>query len=482
MADIVDPFEQKTSSTIKDPFDSSVDKQFPSAKEPTNIERAGAVGYGAVTGLLGGPGELEKFATYTAPQFLGLQEKGYKEKAPEILGGRSTVFPTVEDVQRMGEKVGIKKPREEVSGYQLGGEIVGGLGTSLPSIFRGGARALLGTPSKTSEAIAQEAEKLGFKLSPSQVRQDVPSAAKGATGFAEQNQTLANELASNGTGAKVSEITSDFIGRRLKDLGGQYDKLYKGKVFNIDQEAVNAIQEIARTEAQLPGVAGVSPVRQTAEEIMKNFQRLASRKGASPNTFGVEGEALQRMRNALAERARSSSSRGDAHEIYNLIDKIDASIAKNHPDIAAKLNELRPKYRNSIILEDLYRQGGIRQGNISLEKLGNMLRGKRDAVRRTGQDIDELGELGRELGLQARWETAGSTTTGGEDILKKALGTTIGGIETVTGLKSRPARAIQRSVAKTPPSKTKLGVGLATAPKVVAGGTVARPLNPQENE
>ena len=481
MTDIVDPFKSEMSSEIKDPF-ASTQNEFSTEKEPSNLERAGAFGYGAVSGFLGGPGELEKFATYTAPQFLGLQEKGYKEKAPEILGGRSTVFPTVEDVQKMGEKVGIKKPKEGVSGWQTGGEIIGGLGTSLPSLLRGGAKALLGTPSKTSEAVAQEAEKLGFKLSPSQVRQDVPSPAKGATGWAESNQKLANNLASEGTGEKVAEITTDFIGRRLKNLGGEYDKLYKGKVFNIDQDAVNAIQEIARAEQQLPGVAGVSPVRQTAEDIMKGFQRLSSRKDAVPNTFGIEGEALQRMRNALTERARSTSSRGDAHEIYNLVDKIDASIAKNHPDVASKLNELRPKYRNSIILEDLYRQGGIRQGNISLERLGTMLRGKRDAVRKGGADIDNLGELGRELGLRARWETTGSATTGGEDVLKKALGTTIGGIESVTGLKSRPARAIQRSVAKTPPSKTKLGLGVASAPQAIAAGTVARPLNPKEDE
>jgi hypothetical protein len=475
MTDIVDPFETKSSSNIKDPFEKNIDARFPVSEKPTNLERAGAAGYGAVTGFLGGPGELEKFATYTAPQFLGLQEKGYKEKAPEILGGRPTVFPTVEDIQKMGEKVGVKKPREEVGNYQTGGEIIGGLGTSLPSLLRGGAKALLGTPSKTSEAIAQQAEKLGFKLSPAQVRQDLPSAAKGATGFAEKNQTLANNLASEGTGEKVAEITSDFINKRLKSLGGEYDKLYKGKVFNIDQEAVNAIQDIARMEAQLPGVAGVSPVRQTAEEITNGFQRLASRQGASPNTFGVEGEALQRMRNALAERARSSSSRGDAHEIYNLIDKIDASIAKNHPDIATKLNELRPKYRNSIILEDLYRQGGIKQGNISLERLGSMLRGKRDVVRKSGADIDDLGELGRELGLRARWETVGSTATGGEDVLKKALGTTLSGVETVTGLRSRPARAIQRSVT----SSTKKGSPVS---KVIAAGTVARPLNPKEDE
>jgi hypothetical protein len=443
-----------------------------SYKEPTFKEKAGAALYGAGEAILGTPGELEKFAMYTAPQFVGLQEEGYKEKAPEFLGGTTTFFPTIEDIERMGEKIGVKKPREEVSDYQTLGQIA----SAVPGVFKYGARKLLGTPSKTSEAFARQGEKLGFKLSPAQVRADVPVPQKGATSlfkdYAIENQALANKLASEGTGEKAAEITSDFIGKRLKSLGGEYDKLYKGKIFNIDQDAVNAIQEIARTEAQLPGVAGVSAVRQTAEDITKGYQRLANRIGASPNTFGVEGEALQRMRNALAERARSSSNRGDAHEIYNLIDKIDASIAKNHPDIAAKLNELRPKYRNSIILEDLYRQGGIRQGNISLEQLGNMLRGQRDVVRRSGNDIDNLGELGRELKLRARWETEGKAASGGEDVLGKLLGTGSDIASKLAGTRSRVARGLQK-YGVTQPSTTNI-------PQAVSAGVSAKQIQSEE--
>lgn len=442
-------------------------------KEPTFGEKAKATGYGLVTGMAGGPGELEKFAYYTAPQFLGLQEKGYKEK-PTVGFGETTFFPTVEDVRKAGEKVGIKRPREEVSGY----ETVGELASAVPGALRYGAQKLLGTTTKAGEALAQQAEKLGFKLSPAQVRADVPIPQKGATSlisdYSKSNQTLANKLASEGTGEKVSEITSEFIGKRIKNLGNEYDKLYKGKIFNIDQDAVNAIQEIARIETQLPGVAGVSAVSQTANEISKGYQRLANRSGASPNTFGVEGEALQRMRNALAERARSSSNRGDAHEIYNLIDKIDVSIAKNHPEIASKLNELRPMYRNSIILEDLYRQGGIRQGNISLEQLGNMLRGKRDVVRRTGKDIDNLGELGRELQLRARWQTEGRAATSGEDVLGKLLGTGTDISSKLLGTRGRIARAVQRRQG---------GKEYATrAPEVATAGLAAKPLQSREED
>jgi hypothetical protein len=294
---------------------------------------------------------------------------------------------------------------------------------------------LLGTPTATSSKFAELAEKIGFKLSPSQVRGDIPIPEKGAAGWAKENQTLANQLASKGTGKETKEIDPEFIGSRLKDLGSEYDKLYKGQTFKVDQSVVGALGSILQREQEL-GVAGVSTVKQAAQTILDKIQRTG---------LNVDGEDLQRLRNALTQRARSTSSRGDAHEIYGLIDTVDHSVGVNNPAFKSTLDVLRPKYRNTIILEDLYRQGGIRQGNISLEKLGNLTEGKRDALRRTGQDIDMLGEMGRELGLRARWETSGRAATTGEDLLGKALGTGTDFASTLTGTKTRPARALQRA-------------------------------------
>ena len=433
-------------------------------QEPTFGEKAKAAAYGFGTGLVGGTGELEKFAAYDVPEYLGLREKGQRDK----FMGRETIFPTVEEARKVASKVGIERPREEVRAYETGGEIA----SALPGLVRGGAKAILGTPTKTSEAFAREAESLGFKLSPAQVRADIPVPAKGATLNAERNQTLANKLASAGTGKEVAEISPEFISSRIKDLGKEFDKVYKGRQFNIDQDAINALSEISRMEAQLPGVAAVSPVKQVADEILSGYASLTRSAGAKPSTFAIDGEALQRMRNALAQRARSTTSRSDAHEIYGLLDRVDASIAKAHPEIAKKLTELRPQYRNAVILEDLYRVGGIRQGNISLEQLGNMLRGKRDALRRTGKDIDDLGELGRELRLRARWETEGRAATGGEDILGKALGTGADIAGTATGTRSSLARALQRYYATRPP--------VTRIPEVSAVGQATRPLQPPE--
>lgn len=441
-------------------------------EEPTIGEKAGAGLYGAATGLVGGAGEFEKFVADDIPEYLGFRDKEETEKFRKEGGvfgtGRATIAPTIEEAQSVLGKVGIKKPREEVSGYQTAGEILGGLGTSLPGLIKGGVKTLLGTPSKTSEYFAKIAEDLGFKLSPSQVRQDIPLAEKGATGWAKENQTLANNLATEGTGEKTAEVTSDFIGNRLKKLGADYDKLYKGKEFAVEGSVVDALNNILAKEQEL-GVAGVTTVKQAAQTMLNKIEK---------DGLVVAGEDLQRLRNALTEKARGSSNRGNAHEIYEFVNIIDDSVAAKNPALREALSELNPKYRNSIILEDLYRQGGIKQGNVSLEKLGIMLRGKRDAVRRNKQDIDGLAELGRELGLRARWETAGRSATAGEDLLGKALGTGADIASVLTGTRSRPARALQRYYEKNPtllPPKVGKYVppGL---PAATAAGTATRPL------
>jgi hypothetical protein len=473
------------------PFEPDAPESKPSAKgrfipdieqyeTPSIPERLGATAYGAVTGLLGTPGELEKFAFKTLPEFAGVKEpgetRGLRQATAQKIFGRETIFPTTKDIESYGERVGIKPPREEVSGARMLGELGVGVLPMVPSA----GRAIVGTPSKTSEAAARRAEELGFKISPAQVRADEPVPMKGATGFAEQNQTRANQLASRGTGKQVNEIDDTFLADRFKSLGREFDNLYQGRVFNIDQPAINALRAIAQMETQLPAFASVNPVKQEALNIINNYNSLASRLGSNPTTFGIEGEALQRMRNALAQAARSSGNRGSAHEIYDIINVIDESVERNHPQIAAALSELRPKYRNTIVLEDLYRKAGIRQGNISLEDLGDMLAtSNKQFVRRTGMDIDELGRLGRELRLRARWQPEGSTASAGEQT-GRALGTAlIGRGADLASQLLRTRGSVARRAQKFYADRPGVGAGLAV-PAGLATAAAARPLQTEE--
>lgn len=440
-------------------------------EEPSIGEKAKAFGYGAVTGLTGGLGELETLGAYTLPRMAG-----FEAPAPEK--GRATLFPTVEESRQVLGKMGVQRPREEVSGYETAGELVGGLGTAVPKAARKVAGAAVGVPSRTSEAYAKTAERLGFKLSPAQVRQDVPIPQRGAVGWSESNQKLANELASKGTGKTAKEINPDFIRERLKTIGGEFDKLYKGKQFNIDLEAVQAIDALRQVETMLPGVAQVTGIKNTANTIIEGFGRMASRPGAAPQTFAIDGSALQTIRNDLASAARSTSNRGDAHRIYELIDIIDGSVARNHPEIAAKLDVIRPQYRNSIVLEDLTRKGGIQQGNISLEKLGDMLGQAKGGVRRgAASELDELGEMGRALKIRARWQPVGAGTTEELGGMQKLLGLGTDISALATGTRTRPARAAQRFYAGRPAPESVVRI-----PQATAAGTLARPINPPAEE
>ena len=462
-------------------------------QEPTTGEKAKAFAYGAGTGLAGSLGELEKFGAYTVPEFLGLREEGSREN----MGfGRETVFPTIKEAQQGLKKLGVERPREEVRGYETGGEILGGFGTAIPGLVRGAVRGIVGTTTKIGEETAKRAEQLGFKLSPAQVRQDIPLTAKGASGFAKENQTLANKLSSKATGKEVNLIDDKFIKSRLDDLGGQFNSIYKDKVFNIDQDAVNALKDMANIENQLPNVTQVNAIKNTANNILDKFQIFSLRPDAIPGKFGIEGNQLQRIRTDLlqAARAQQGTSRQDAHLIYKLVDAIDNSIARNHPQIAAKLNEIRPLYRNTIILEDLYRSGGINQGNISLERLGKMLLPSPQSVRGAKGELETLGDLGRELKLRARWETAGDTEGKLSD-LARALRTPLNAGASALGARSRAARAIQRSLGeyaeKEPtiirtgvkvPGNRELTISPSAAAKGAAAGTATRPLNKNEEE
>jgi len=129
-------FDESTAQPVQQGFDPSTAKPVAkeAKKEPSYGQKAGAFAYGLGTGLVGSLGELEKFGAYTVPEFLGMQEEG---KRDNVFGtGRETIFPTIEEAQKVLGKVGVEKPKEEVSGYQLAGELA-------PAVA-GGAKALYG--------------------------------------------------------------------------------------------------------------------------------------------------------------------------------------------------------------------------------------------------------------------------------------------------------------------------------------------------
>jgi len=484
MATDVPDWAKDTSSSVPDwakestsPKESIAQSQKRTAKEFPLSERAGAIAYGAGTGAIGAAGELEKMLASTIPKAVGLQNKNDKES----LFGRETLFPTVSEAQQLASKIGIEKPRKELEFQQNIGEMIGGFGAEIPRMLKGSVRAFLGTPSQTSEEIARRAETMGFSPVAAQVKADSPIASKGALGATKDNQRTANTWASLSTGevapGRNAEINRDFLNNRINNLGKQFDEVYQGKTFNIDPEAVDVIRGMAQNEQLLPNVASNSQVKNTAQNIVNSFDRLANRANAIPNTFGIEGDALQRIRNSLTQYARSTNPQ-NAREIYGLVDALDASVARNHPDVAATLEQIRPFYRNTMALEELMGREGIRQGNISLEQLGNMLGSRKGQMRRDGDGqaalLDQLAEIGSELKFKARWQTSNGETGVAEDTLGKILRTGGDLASNLTGRRSKTARALQKSLGQENLDERALGFGFQSLPEVLASGEASR--------
>ena len=440
------PFDPSTAKPVGG-FDPSTAKPVSAQEtpsEPSFGEKLGGLAYGTATGLISAPGETEHFLAHTVPEYLGYS-------TPEERGtvfGRETIFPTQKEVESVLSWVGVKEPKEEVSGYKTTGEIIGGIGPGLPGLARSLGRTVLGYTPAIREAAAKSAEKLGFKLSPAQVRAEGTLSSKGAIGYEQSNQELANKLASESTGKISPEkdfgIGDKFISERFADLGQKFDKIYVGKNFNIDQTAIDAIRQIRDVESALPSNVRVGAVKSTADNIVNAYDSLMA-SGGRPGTFQIEGEALQRIRNDMTALARRSSSQ-DAHYIYELVDKIDGSIARLYPNVAKELNILRPQYRNTIVLEDLMRNEGIQGGDISLEKLGDVLAKRPETFRKMQpQGLDKLGEIGRNINMRARWEPVGSASRDKSHLIDELLGKIpeIPGVNLLT--RSRAARAVQRA-------------------------------------
>lgn len=363
-------------------------------KKTTFPGRAGAFLKGAATSIVGAPGDIEELAAQTIPKALGMKKGLYD--ASTVIGDKSKTFlPTSEQVRQTAESLGVPKTPEQYRPYEERGELAPAV-AALPALARKGVGLLAGETSKIGEESARIAEKMGFKLAAPQVARASPTMQRGAAGTAKLNQKLANQYASTATGKAANFVDEPFLKGRLKDLGKQFDAVYQGKTFQIDPTAEAAIRHIAANEAAALGPSGVSVVRKAADDVLDHLE-------TNPGT--IPGDLLQKLRNALTAKAGSSGGQA-AHEIYGLVDEIDASVARNHPQVAKALNELRPKYRATVVLEDLTRRGGIKRGDVSLAKLGDLLEGA-SIRRKADQEIDALGKIGRDNNLAAIWQKEG---------------------------------------------------------------------------
>jgi hypothetical protein len=403
-------------------------------KQKPDIRPGGGIGMmarGIPANIIGIPGDIGSLAhSLTGTKDLG-------------------ILPTSEDVAK---KLGAKTPKDleaaSVGGLlspfapamlKQGGKVAG-------QGIKAGLKQALGEVSPTKAAYAKELEDKGIRLSPTQVRENVPVSEKGATLNAKHNQEIVNKEVSKLAGKEAPYVDQNYLRDRYKDLGSKYDSIYKGREFKMDGDAVEAIKMISERESAMGSLAA-KKLKTIADEI-KNAHRILTSSGKSvPDSFQVRGELMQRIQTALREEAQRGGP--DASFYREMKDAINDSILRNHKDIASDLSKVNSEYAATSSLNELMQNGGIHGGNVSLERLGDMLKARKGAVKRAEYSpIYKLGEAGSEMGLKAIWELSGKGATG--EGLSQLINKGLDFVGNLGMMKSRPARAIQRAVNEAP--------------------------------
>ena len=220
-------------------------------------QRWAETGKGIVSGIPGQFGDIEQFGR----AFAG----GIGANVSQ-----TTVLPTTEEI---GTAIFGKPQTEELGKYRTGGGMVGGL-VSPFAVARGirtGTEALIGSPSELSAKLARDAENLGFKLEPAQVREAKPMGSPGFGVEAQvENQQLANRLVSKETGLETTSITPEFVQGRLRAVGDELNKIYNREI-TIDGSLAQAAKAAADFERQI-GAAADTRVASIGENIFRRWE------------------------------------------------------------------------------------------------------------------------------------------------------------------------------------------------------------------
>lgn len=115
---------------------------------------------------------------------------------------------------------------------------------------------------------------------------------------------------------------------------------------------------------------------------------------------GVNGRELQALRSNLSDMVYRLSGQ-DKYRAGQLLREIDAAIERSNPEIAELFRDTNKKYAANSLLLELERKNGIMQGNVSLERLGELTK-----YLNKEHPLYELGEDGRQAYMRGMFEGA----------------------------------------------------------------------------
>lgn len=370
--------------------------------------------------------------------------KGFVPSEKPMTIGRvseTSILPTTERVE---EKLFAKPASASERLGMTAGEILGV--PTVAGLTKAGARKatelLVGKTTKTAAEIAKDAEKLGFKLEPRQIRQTEPLGSPGFLGAAEKNQTLANRLASKATGVEAPEINREFVGKRLESLKENYQDIFNREI-KVDRSLVDDLRGIADFESRVRP-ADVKPATQASSNLIGAFEQAQSEIGRPITAVKLDGNEIQRLRNELSRIARTSTVGDDRRIAGQFVDAIDANISRNNETLGKKLAETNRQYAATKTLEDMIEKGTIYQGNISLDKLGDYVAANSYGFGSgtSRHPLSDLAIMGRELGIRGIFEGVQEPAGQLSQLLSKT-GRLVG-----AAARTQPARAAQRALSE----------------------------------
>lgn len=276
---------------------------------------------------------------------------------------------------------------------------VAGLAIPAPNIFQNpltkfASNKIWESVSPTQKAAAITAEDWGLKVKPSQLQTGANQHILSST----NNQNIVNSKAAEATGIAGynGKIDQKFLDWRFKDLGKQYEKVYNdpalGQTVTLDNNASQALGNLL-TDPTLP-------VPQRTKALLMRI--LPPNVGsANLRSYDVVGDDFRRAMSDLKSLVYKESLDGNTKfQLKNLLGDLNGSLETNNPAVAAKLQEINPKYAATMTLDKEFTKasnGAVDpHGDVDAFRLGEVLKGE------TRHPLYELGNVGLALGIGSK--------------------------------------------------------------------------------
>ena len=339
-------------------------------------------------------------------------------------------------------EMGVSETGDPLGDIERGARIGAAFGAGGPVVGAGagalgrGVKGLLPKADEALKPIMATARKFNIPLSidevssgraiktAQKVSQEIPFSGQEA--FRDKQMRSFNKALAKTMGIDGDKFSRVKIDEAFINVGNKFDKLTKGKTFNVTDDALDVLSSIQE------GVSGGT----YGEQGAKLFKRYSDDVFARIKNNTLDGDSLVALRNKFARISRTGSN-VDAQTLAKDMENFLVDIIGE--DAPTALREAKHLYKNLIVVEPLLAK--TKAGNINVSELTNRVSKVygRQFTRGKAGDIGELADVAREL----------LSVPGGSDTFQKSalLASVIGGaIEPVTLLASGGVMGINRAI------------------------------------